>query len=148
MNNKFCKKTPHRVGYKPRRVRGAPEKDPFWTYTAGALALWPTAYHQMDHEFEGFVEHNPAPGAPIVCIPQPDIVADKILKVQALSNEAKYVLDLIFNAPYEVLQLITTPKKKDITIPRITTYLRKFMGWETKQVAHTLAEIQTYVDNL
>ena len=110
----------------------------------------PDAYDHIDHEPTDIYAFDLTPGAGVggCYFPPPDITAHRALAKQSLSSEARYVLDLILNAPAEALHLITTPSHNDITLPRIANYLRKYIGWETKQVSRTLDELRSYVEAL
>ena len=149
MEPKRIKIKPDYIVIQPRRLTPIPKPDKDWAYIAGAMALSPNAYRHLDHEFEGVVQHLPATGAPINClILPPDVVAHRKISKQTLSTEACYVLELILNTPTEILQLVTTPIRDTISLPRIARYLRNFMGWETRKVSQTFSEIQNYVVNL
>ena len=144
---------PHRVISHPMTIRlyraaHKPKQDRYWTYTAGALALSANAFHYIDHDIGDHTMLNPAYDGNCAHTQQPDEHADRTLTKQALSNEAKYVLNTILNAPSEVLQLIQTPKLGRITLPRLVIYLRKQIGWDNKRVDEAINELRNYVVNL
>ncbi len=74
----------------------------------------------------------------------------QLIKQQAydrLSTEAKEVIDLILNAPSEVIEYISTPKRKMITKRRIKFYLREM--WHSHFITNlVLEEIEAWVNQL
>ena len=67
---------------------------------------------------------------------------------QQLSAEAKEVIDIIINAPTEILELITTSKFKLFSKNKIRDYFHQHKGWKKQRVDKVFREITNYVDNL
>jgi len=64
-----------------------------------------------------------------------------------LSNEAKEVVGLIYNAPYTIIQLLSTRKRETITLTSIERFLIE-SGWSKKRVQKTVRELKNFSSNL
>jgi len=81
-------------------------------------------------------------------LPSPQISAEKaVIKKEAfdrLSQEAKDVVDVILHSPAEIVQLISTPKRKQITPRAIYQHLSKVL--HSKVIAkHIIKELREWV---
>ena len=139
---------PRKIKFKPRFIISAPNQDKHWAITAAGMILAPNAFQYYDHVAEEYNSMETTPGAETNSIPLPDEYAHQTLLRQSLSDEANYVLDLIFNAPMEILQTIRTPVSHNITSTRISAFLRKSVGWSNDRINQTFNEIRRYVANL
>lgn len=84
-------------------------------------------------------------------LPSHQISAEQaIIKQQAfdkLSREAKDVIDVILNSPTEVVRLMATPKRHEITIRSVYRHLVKV--FHSRFIArHVIREIQEWVNHL
>ena len=71
-----------------------------------------------------------------------DQIVDK--KYHSLSDEAKQCIDMIFNAPAEILSMISSPKTKKISKNKIATMMRR--QWKDKRAAQkVIKELDEFV---
>lgn len=131
---------------KPRK----PRYDSDWTILAGGLA-YVQDQHSEDHVALEEDIYSPlilqeakANGAPMVTFHQPDRVTERRLIWSGLSEEARYVINLILSGPAEALEVIMTPKRKAITQSAIRSHLHQ-RGLPRKAVNATMDEITEYV---
>jgi len=84
-------------------------------------------------------------------LPAKEISAEKaLIKIQAwerLSNEAKELIDIILNSPNEIVDLIATPRRHEVTVRSIHKHLAKVFksNWVAQQI---IREIQEWVKHL
>ena len=71
----------------------------------------------------------------------PELLYQKKERFNDLSNEAKYVVGLIFKAPAELL----TPTKKEITKTTVWDYLRWKQRWTSDRINNVFKEITQLV---
>lgn len=95
------------------------------------------------------VEHDNEEG--LVILKSEMLTPEKLLiKKQLfnnLSGEAKEVIQLIFNSPSEILDLIKTPKQKRITKVKIRKYLSR--SWHSTFITDlTIKELEEWVKQL
>lgn len=64
-----------------------------------------------------------------------------------LSNEAKEVVNLIYDAPYTILQLLSTRKLEKITGNSIESFLEE-SGWPRPRIKRVFKELRTFARNL
>jgi len=80
-------------------------------------------------------------------LPDPEKILIMKDEFSHLSNEAKEVVGLIYNAPYTILQLMKTQKRENLTIGSIEVFLIE-NGWSKKRVAKVFRELKSFVKNL
>lgn len=95
------------------------------------------------------VEHNEEEGTIILKSKKlnPETLLLKKQQFNNLSEEAKEIIQLILNAPNEILELIKTPQQNRIT----KTRLRKYFSilWHSKFITtKTIEEIEEWVQEL
>lgn len=120
-----------------------------WAFQAGATAMLPSSYIHIDH-LDDAGEHGLVPdeSAHTMCsIPTQEEVFEKKSLCEGLSEEALYVLNLVLQAPSEILELIATPKQKNITKRRVGKFL-KYQGWPPKKVRLIFEELATFTEGL
>ncbi len=146
------KTNPHYITTKPHRVRHPPKPDKNWHYLAGAIAFDMNSYDHIDqpNANDEYIENAlvPAAGAHCCTIPNPAEVMEQKSTKESLSEEALFVLDLILNAPLEILELISSEHRHTITLTRIAKHLRNTKGWDITYIEQTFKELKTYVGAL
>jgi hypothetical protein len=110
--------------------------------TRALMDVWYGQYIPLDYnkelDWDEAFEHK---------FPNPEkltIIKDEF---EHLSNEAKEVVGLIYNAPYTILQLLSTRKRETITHRSIEQYLLA-SGWSRLKVRRTLKELKNFSQNL
>jgi len=81
--------------------------------------------------------------------PQDDIEKKVIQKdfFDHLSKEARGIMEMIFNAPDEIIQTFTTNTYNKISKRKIKKYLMK-NGWRRKEILFSFMEIKQYIRNI
>jgi hypothetical protein len=64
-----------------------------------------------------------------------------------LSKEAQEVVSLIYNAPYTILQLLSTRKREAITVNSIENFLIE-SGWPRPRIKRVFKELKNFSTNL
>ncbi len=139
---------------RPKRIvrqqpRKAEREDHLWGFLAGFLAMRPRSYLYIDHVPEE-EQQEWLPSASACCaqqIPKPDEKMERQLERNNLSEESRYVINLVLSMPGEAVEWITTPLSKRITKIRIGRYL-EFLGWPPETIQKTFQELRSYVQEL
>ncbi len=133
------------VTAKPRRVKDSPE----WGLLAAGLALDQQNHTSDLDALEGaaIIPHLASADVAIVTFPPPDVVTEKNIRLSSLSEEAHYVLDIIFNGPAEVWDVIMSPELGKISPRSISKHLKE-EGWPAETVANTMEELTAYVGEM
>lgn len=95
------------------------------------------------------VEHGEEEGTVILKSEKlnPEILLLKKQQFNNLSKEAKEVIQLILNAPTEILEMIKTPKQNRITKVCLKKYLTK--NWHSTFITElTIKELEKWVQEL
>jgi len=96
--------------------------------------------HPCDIVEDGFISHYSK-------MPSPEEIAIKKDTYEKLSEEAKEIITTILNSPEEILELLSTPKNKNITVRTV----RKFFSqiWISKFITeNTIKDIAKWVNQL
>ena len=64
---------------------------------------------------------------------------------ESLSEEAKYLLDLILNTPKEFAGMLYTSKYMRTSASKVKTFLRNQLHWSNLKINRVFREIKTYI---
>jgi hypothetical protein len=79
--------------------------------------------------------------------PNPESLTIVKDEFEHLSKEAKEVVGLIYNAPYTIMELFSTRKKKNITARSLELFLVE-SGWTKFKTKKVLNELTNFAQNL
>lgn len=131
----------------PGYLRKKSSEGQLHNFLAGAFAYRPDCMASYDTTSE--MELNAVSERTCtIRMPRPDQLAEKKSALDALSEEARYVVSIILNTPLEIIELITTPSTEMITQKRIGEYLNKHEGWDQDKVESVLGEVHSYVSEM
>jgi len=105
--------------------------------------VWFAEYVPLVCDLEGEWVEFPFPSES----PNPEKLIILKDEFEHLSNEAKEVVGLIYNAPYTILQLLSTRKREAITIRSIENFLLE-SGWPRPRIKRVFKELRNFSTNL
>ena len=107
--------------------------------TQAVVNVWYGQFIPIDKMIDDEVFQSPYPNPEKLMI-----IKDEF---EHLSNEAKEVVNLIYDAPYTILQLLSTRKLEKITSNSIENFLEE-SGWPRPKIKRVSKELRTFVKNL
>lgn len=123
----------HRVN--TGRYRACTESEA-WGFLCGAMALQPD------------IEYDETQSETSIGTPLPDEEAHRTLLRESLTDEARFVVELLLDTPAEAIEFLYSPVQSRLRKWGLYSYLRKVTGWRAPTVRRVFAELEEYVEVL
>lgn len=81
-------------------------------------------------------------------IPLPDEEAHRTLLWESLTDEARFVVELLRDTPIEAIEFLYSPVQSKLRRWGLYSYLRRVIGWGAPTVRRVFAELEEYVEVL
>ena len=81
-------------------------------------------------------------------IPLPDEETHRTLLWEALTDEARFVVELLRDTPMEAIGFLYSPAQDKLQRWGLYSYLRKVTGWGAPTVRRVFGELEEYVEVL
>lgn len=107
-----------------------------WGNLCGAMACSRTSYESED---DVVLQSS---------VPSPEEEAERSLRMGGLTDDARYVVDLIVNTPIEAIQHLHTPLRTHTSRTRLARYLGRIVGWEGHKIQRVFRQLEAFVGEL
>lgn len=121
-----------------------------WAWLCGASLAQPDAFMSMtDVDDDSDIDlARPLDSPCNVVIRRPDQELTSKIEDFNLSEEARYVINLVLETPAEAVEFLYAPIGEYVVRGRLLKYLRNQLGWTPRKVRSVFMELAEYVEEI